>query len=108
MIDDIFVFDNVIHVYDLSDENLRQDRADAESGRDSILAIGAAGRLPAYNASGQQFAKRWTREEIYDMVFVQAPTDMAMAQVVPIFDWFKDFFSPIRVQHAMAKAYPDR
>jgi predicted TIM-barrel fold metal-dependent hydrolase len=108
MIDDIFVFDNVIHVYDLSDDNLRPDRADAVLGRDSILAIGAAGRLPAYNEDGQQFAKRWTLEEIYDMVFVQAPTDMAMAQVVPIFDWFKDFFSPIRVQHAMAQAYPDR
>ena len=24
------------------------------------------------------------------MVFVDAPTDMAMVQVVPIFDWFKD------------------
>ena len=108
MIGDIFVFDNVIHVYDLSRENLREDRDDAEFGRDSILAIGAAGRLPEYNANGQEFAKKWTLEEIYDMVFVQAPTDMAMAQVVPVFDWFKDFFSPIRTQHAMAQMYPDR
>jgi hypothetical protein len=23
------------------------------------------------------------------MVFVDAPTDMAMVQVVPLFDWFK-------------------
>jgi predicted TIM-barrel fold metal-dependent hydrolase len=108
VIDDIFVFDNVIHVYDLSGGNLREDREDAEFGRDSILAIGAAGRLPEYNANGQDFAKKWTLEEIYDMVFVQAPTDMAMAQVVPVFDWFKDFFSPILTQHAMAKTYPDR
>jgi predicted TIM-barrel fold metal-dependent hydrolase len=33
---------------------------------------------------------------------------MAMAQVVPIFDWFNDFFAPVAAQHAMAQAYPDR
>ena len=41
------------------------------------------------------------------MVFVQAPTDMAMAQVVPIFDWYKDWFAPVP-RSAMATAYPDR
>jgi predicted TIM-barrel fold metal-dependent hydrolase len=108
MIDDIFVFDNVIHVYDLSDDNLREDREDADEGRNSILAIGASGRLPAYNANGYDFARKWTLEEMHEMVFVQAPTDMAMAQVVPVFDWFKDFFSPIKIQHAMAQKYPER
>ena len=27
MLDGIFVFDNAIHCYDMSDENLREDRA---------------------------------------------------------------------------------
>ena len=45
---------------------------------------------------------------MYDLVFVQAPTDMAMAQVVPLFDWYEDFFAPVLAQHAMAAAYPDR
>jgi predicted TIM-barrel fold metal-dependent hydrolase len=106
MIEDIFVFDNVIHVYDLSDENLRQDREDSRSARDHLLAIGAGGRLPAYNT--QDFGKRWTIEELYEMVFVDAPTDMAMAQVVPIFDWYKDWFAPVHAQHAMAARYPER
>jgi uncharacterized protein len=41
-------------------------------------------------------------------VFASSPTDMAMAQVVPMFDWFRDWYAPVRAQHAMAAAYPDR
>ena len=109
MIDGIFIFDNVIHVYDMSDDNLRSDKADAVEGRDHLLAIGRGGRLPAYNEDeGLNFSKRWSVEELYDMVFIDAPTDLAMAQVVPIFDWFEDFFAPVYAQHAMAEAYPDR
>jgi predicted TIM-barrel fold metal-dependent hydrolase len=107
MIDDIFIFDNVIHCYDLSDANLRPDKDDSRSARDQLLALGAGSRLPAYNSQGR-YDKRWSIEELYDMVFVQAPTDMAMAQVVPIFDWYKDWFAPIKAQHAMAEKYPDR
>ena len=41
------------------------------------------------------------------MSFVDAPTDMAMVQVVPIFDWFKDTFAPVMTQYEMAKRYLD-
>jgi uncharacterized protein len=105
MIDDIFVFDSVIHVYDLSSDNTRPEPA-AERGRQSMLEIGGALRWSGYGE--QTFDKRWSIEEIYEMVFVEAPTDMAMAQVVPIFDWFNDFFAPVAAQHAMAATYPDR
>ena len=107
MIDDIFVFDCVIHVYDLSDANTLGS-LEARAGRDSMLAIGGALRWPGYHGEGQRFDKRWSIEEIYEMVFVAAPTDMAMAQVVPIFDWFEDFFAPVAAQHAMAERYPER
>ena len=33
---------------------------------------------------------------------------MAMAQVVPMFDWFRDWYAPVQTQYAMAKAFPDR
>jgi len=108
VIEDIFILDNVIHVYDMSKANLRADRADAEQARQQMLALGRATRAEAYNVPENDFGKRWTIEELYDMVFVKAPTDMAMAQVVPIFDWWTDFFAPVYAQHAMAKAYPDR
>jgi len=35
-------------------------------------------------------------------------TDLAMAQTVPIFDWFKDWFAPVRAQYEMAQLYPDQ
>jgi len=108
VIDEIFVLDNVIHVYDMSRNNLRTEQKDAEQSREQMLELGRATRLPSYNEGQIDFGKRWSIEELYDMVFVKAPTDMAMAQVVPIFDWWKDFFAPVYAQHAMAKAYPDR
>lgn len=103
MIDGIFVFDNVIHCYDLSPENLRTDVPDAEHARALMIKPAFGARADAASAG-----KKWSVEEMYDLVFRQSPTDMAMAQVVPIFDWYKDWFAPVYLQHAMAKAYPDR
>jgi hypothetical protein len=107
VIDDIFVFDCVIHVYDMSDRNTRPDRL-AQIGRESLLKIGGGMRWAGYRDQDLRWDKRWSVEEIYEMVFVDAPTDMAMAQVVPIFDWFDDYFAPVEAQHAMAARYPDR
>jgi len=99
MIDDIFVFDCVIHLCDMSLDNLREDRDDAAYSRSHIMNVAQA---PPH------FGRRWSTDEMYDLVFVNSPTDMAMAQVVPIFDWFKDWFAPVYLQHAMAAAHPDR
>ena len=108
MLDGIFIFDNAIHCYDMSDANLLEGRSDAEFSRDLLLAMGAGGRWANYNDGSIEFKRRWTVEELYEMVFVDAPTDMAMAQVVPVFDWFKDTFAPVMTQYEMAKRYPER
>lgn len=111
MIGDIFVFDNVIHVYDMSSENLRRDRDDAQSSRDQVLRQVRGLRwpgVPLHDDPSFDWARRWEVQEMYDLVFASSPTDMAMAQVVPMFDWFKDWYAPVRAQHAMAAAYPER
>ena len=41
MLDGIFVFDNAIHVYDMSDANLRESRDDAHFSRDQLAGLGA-------------------------------------------------------------------
>ena len=102
MIDDIFVFDNVIHAIDLSPANTRTDRPEAQVSRQTLVDWGET------YAPGIFMERRFEPDELYEMVFVASPTDMAMAQVVTIFDWFKDWFAPIAAQHAMATAYPDR
>src|SRR5260221_4174446 len=101
MIDDIFVFDCAIHAYDLSEANVRADRPDVEVARQHRLGIGGfVNRTP--NNFQDTVGKRWTHEELYEMVFVKAPTDLAMAQVVPIFEWFEDWFAPVKAQHEFA------
>jgi len=108
MIDNIFIFDNVIHLYDLSQQNVRTDRSDAQQSRDHALEETSRLRWPLPENEGFDWGRRWGVEDMYDLVFKQAPTDMAMAQVVPMFDWFKDWYAPVKTQHAMAAAYPER
>ncbi|MGH7903133.1 MAG: amidohydrolase family protein [Candidatus Dormibacteraceae bacterium] len=104
MIDDIFIFDCVIHVHDLSDANLRGDRPDARYSRDLMLAFGDSVRAP--EANSLEYGRRWPQQELYNMVFVEAKTDLAMAQAVPIFDWYQDWFAPVQAQYEMARAHP--
>jgi len=71
-----------------------------------MLAIGGSLRWPGYHDNGQRFDKRWTVEEIYDMVFVKAPTDMAMARSCRSSTGSRTSFAPVAAQHAMAQRYP--
>jgi predicted TIM-barrel fold metal-dependent hydrolase len=106
VIGDLFVFDNVIHLHDMSQANTRADRSDAEHVKS--LAVGLGNALRPLHGSPLDFATRFRPEDMYDLVFEQSPTDLAMAQVVPIFDWWEDWWAPVRLQHEMAARYPDR
>jgi predicted TIM-barrel fold metal-dependent hydrolase len=97
MLDGMFIFDNVIHLSDSSDANLRADVTTAAHERDTLVRF-----------TGAAAGRTWSVKEMYDIVFVQSPTDMAMAQVVPIYDWFMDWFAPVELQHRLASTYPDR
>lgn len=105
---DYFVFDNVVHVYDLSDENLSSHPV-AQLGRQSIVGLGETWRAPQNrDRYPEGYSRRFTIEDMYDMVFASSDTDLAMAQAVPIFDWFKDGFAPVEQQYRFAAAYPDK
>jgi hypothetical protein len=107
VIDGIPVFDCVIHVYDMSDENLRADEPTSRHARDHVAALSSASRLAPGN-EGYGLAWRWTPEEVHEAVFTHGLTDLAMAQTVPTFDWFEDWFAPVRAQHEMALRYPEQ
>jgi predicted TIM-barrel fold metal-dependent hydrolase len=111
MIDDIFVFDNVIHLYDMSTPNMRRDRTDAVPARDKILEHVSKLRwpgVPLHDDPDFDWARRWEVDEMYDLVFNGSATDMAMTQVVPMFDWFEDWYAPVLTQYAMAATHPKR
>lgn len=106
MKDGMFVFDNVVHMYDNTDSNV----------------VGAEGAMVAGNLDG--FAKIFSNakhphnanflgnvldvEEAGRILFDESDTDMAMAQTVPLFGWWKEGFSPAHRQYALKQAYPDR
>jgi uncharacterized protein len=106
MIDDIIVFDNVIHLHDMSDANLSPDRDDSTFVRS--MQVGLGEMLRPLHGSTLDYATRFSVDDMYRLVFEQSPTDFAMAQVVPVFDWYSDFWAPVALQHAMAVAHPDR
>jgi predicted TIM-barrel fold metal-dependent hydrolase len=108
MLQDHFIFDAVVHVYDLSDENLGSDRS-ARLGRQSIVGLGETWRAPQNRADfGGDYERRFTPDDMRRLLFEQSDTDMAMAQAVPIFDWFKDGFAPVQAQYEFASMFPDR
>ncbi|MGE0253968.1 MAG: amidohydrolase family protein [Alphaproteobacteria bacterium] len=109
---DVFVFDNVVHMYDNSDDNLA--RSDNRRDRDLHLGLGAGLRPWGQDAARgvadpmKDFARRWTVEDLGRLVFAESCIDMAMAQAVPLYDVYKDGFAPVRAQHAFAQAFPER
>ncbi len=106
MIDDLFIFDCVIHLHDMSNDNLDPRRPDAEHVRS--MQVGMGEMLRPVHGGRDDYATRTSVEDMWDLVFVRSPTDMAMAQVVPVFDWYPEFWAPVDLQHAMAEAHPDR
>lgn len=106
MIGDITVFDCVIHLHDMSDENLNPSRADSTYVRD--MQVGMGEMLRPVHGGDLDYATATSVEDMHRLVFEESPTDLAMAQVVPVFDWYPDFWAPVRLQHAMAAAYPDQ
>ena len=92
MIGDIFVFDNVIHLYDMSVENIRSERRDSWPSRQQSLEETARLRFPGEPPNDDpkfDWGRRWSVKEMHELVFDRSPTDMAMAQTVPMFDWFR-------------------
>lgn len=110
MIDDIFVFDGVIHAYDMSTKNQILERPDTAP---MVAGWAQAMRPLRYPATGlfdeqHDWEADCSVDDMYEMEFVQSPVDMAMAHAVPVWDWFKDSFAPLRVNAELAHAHPDR
>jgi hypothetical protein len=106
VIGDIVVFDCVVHLHDMSDDNLLVDAPGAQRVRDLALGLGEA--LRPLHGETLDMKARISAEQMGRLVFDRSPTDLAMAQVVPVFDWYDDWWAPVRLQAEFARAYPDR
>ncbi|WP_336213183.1 amidohydrolase family protein [Nonomuraea sp. LPB2021202275-12-8] len=106
MIDDIFVFDLVVHLHDMSDANLLAGAPWASRVRE--LSLGLGDGLRAVHGHDLDHATRVSAQTMGRLVFDESPTDVAMAQVVPVFDWYDDWWAPVELQAAFARAFPGR
>lgn len=117
--DDVFIFDNVVHMYDNSDDNLEQPGSTVD--RLWHLKIGAGSRRgsgsnqppddrpeTAVGGLGDGYARRWAVQDFGNFLFSDSLTDMAMAQAVVLYDIYKDGFAPVQAQYEFAQAYPDK
>lgn len=98
----MFVFDNVVHMYDNSADNVidpvamnYQERFHAAFSRPGMEAEDYVGR-------------QTTVEEALSYLFEKSDTDIAMAQTVPLFSYWKKGFAPAALQYELAQAAPDR
>ena len=112
MIDDVFVFDNVVHMFNASEQQIVEPLG--RLGQDHWLSMINQVRPPGDNqryggAPGKQaFARNWTVEKAGRMVFPDSDTDLAMAQTVTLFDFWKDGLSSVESQYELYKAFPER
>ncbi|EHN12877.1 amidohydrolase 2 [Patulibacter medicamentivorans] len=116
MHDGMFIFDNAIHAYDNSSINvLESDRAAADH---FTVGPGSVGQtlavFPQLDRSGRLESdpdfghKRLGVDEALKLLFEDSDTDMAMAQTVPIKDFWKDFLYPLQLNYELKQAAPDR
>ena len=100
MRDDIFVFDNVVHMYDNRPDNVVDPTAMNYMNR----AFSADGRVRTdrhvNSATEVDYALR--------RLFTESQADMAMAQTVPLFSYWREGFAPAALQHALAAAAPEQ
>lgn len=105
MRDGMFVFDNVIHMYDNKPDNLNPS---GQLTARNLIGMGELFSNKQYPANDHFLDQELSVEEAGRILFEESDTDIAMAQTVPLFGWWKDGFSPARRQWALKEAYPDR
>lgn len=96
----IFVFDNVVHMYDNRADNV----IDPVAMNYMAKRFSMGGNLDTDTHAG-----RATQiDDALRFLFVEADADMVMAQTVPLFSYWRKGFAPAELQYALSAAAPDR
>jgi len=99
----MLVFDQVVHMFDNSAENMTDPfLANRISGAAGLFTNTQTG--PAYSPWESQISV----EDAHRYLFEESETDMAVAQTVPLMTGWNKGYAPAERQYALAKAYPDR
>jgi predicted TIM-barrel fold metal-dependent hydrolase len=106
MKDGMFIFDAVVHAFDLRASNMRTEAAGQHT--DWMVAV-----VNAWASETNPANPRLGRGRLDDVqeaveLFENSDTDMAMVQTVPLFTYWEDGLSPADLQAEFAAAMPDR
>jgi predicted TIM-barrel fold metal-dependent hydrolase len=99
------VFDNVIHIH-----NLREDNVIEPEGRvcqNFFYSMLQSMKGPNY--SYDEYASAWTGERVGDIMFRPgSKIDYAMVQTVPMFDLYRDGLDAVERQYELVQLFPER
>lgn len=96
----MFVFDNVVHMYDNRSDNV----IDPTAMNYMAKRFSLSGTLNVDNHEGRATQV----QDALRFLFTEADADMAMAQTVPLFSYWRNGFAPAQLQYELASAAPDR
>jgi predicted TIM-barrel fold metal-dependent hydrolase len=96
----IFVFDNVVHMYDNRPDNV----IDPVAMNYMEKRFSMSGRLDVDSHAGRATTLDYAQKALFD----DAQIDMVMAQTVPLFSYWRKGFAPADLQYALYKARPER
>jgi predicted TIM-barrel fold metal-dependent hydrolase len=112
LIRDTFVFDGVVHVADLSFDHMKvrptPEQVEAILDRTKRLLGGLIDQRMGDDISEEA---KGTPSANYDVIFGNAPTDMAAVGSLPFFGTANNYINadhPLMVNYGLAKAYPER
>ena len=100
-----FVIDAVLHAYNFSDENFKNELAQSFAGLSYglILTTGDEGLI-----SPEQHRRNWSNDELAEITFVESDVDMAVHHGVPLDDYFYDGLSSNEKARDMHLRWPNR
>lgn len=98
------VFDNVVHLHNLRDDNVIEPEGRLAQNYffQMVRTMGMEGRY-------EDFAKEWSAEHLAEVLFGgNSEIDYAMVQTVPMFDLYKDGLDAVERQYELVKIEPKR
>ena len=103
MLNDMFVFDNVVHMFDNTTENVINPIA--KNNLERMHKRYSQVEAPEH---ADFTGHKTTVTQALRTLFDESCTDMAQAQTVPLFGFWREGFAPARLQYELKEARPDR
>lgn len=105
MHDGTVVFDNVVHLHNLRDDNVIEPEGRITQNFFYRTLQGIKGEDYSYT----EFASAWDARRVGDLLFGPgSPIDYAMVQTVPMFDLYRDGLDAVERQYELVQMYPER